>query len=428
MASVALLNSAQADGSNLEHLSREGLSREHQNREHMNREQLKDAFNLFNSMSAQLSQSYEFLESKVEELSGELAEVSYQRMQELAEKERIAERLESLLHMLPGGILLLDGEGRIRECNPAAHALLLPSNADNTALLGKLWRDVISTSFSPKPDDGHEISLVDGRRVSLQTASLGSEPGQIILITDQTETRKLQESLSQHQRLSSMGNMVASLAHQIRTPLSAAMIYGEHLQNEDLQPELREKFAHKMMQRLHHLEHQIRDMLIFARGEAPLNDDLILSQLLHDWQEALEIPLQQNSASCDFQVSKLDVHILCNRDALIGALMNLVNNALEACGQGAKLQVRVNVSAQYQVSIEIEDNGPGFTRAIDEQILQPFFTTKSNGTGLGLAVVQAIARAHYGEFSITSAAGKGAIASFKLPAQPIVKNQTVTSH
>jgi len=428
MASVALLNSAQADGSNLEHLSREGLSREHQNREHMNREQLKDAFNLFNSMSAQLSQSYEFLESKVEELSGELAEVSYQRMQELAEKERIAERLESLLHMLPGGILLLDGEGHIRECNPAAHALLLPSNADNTALLGKLWRDVISTSFSPKPDDGHEISLVDGRRVSLQTASLGSEPGQIILITDQTETRKLQESLSQHQRLSSMGNMVASLAHQIRTPLSAAMIYGEHLQNEDLQPELREKFAHKMMQRLHHLEHQIRDMLIFARGEAPLNDDLILSQLLHDWQEALEIPLQQNSASCDFQVSKLDVHILCNRDALIGALMNLVNNALEACGQGAKLQVRVNVSAQYQVSIEIEDNGPGFTRAIDEQILQPFFTTKSNGTGLGLAVVQAIARAHYGEFSITSAAGKGAIASFKLPAQPIVKNKTVTSH
>jgi len=423
MASVALLNSAQADGSILEHLSHDNL-----NREHLNREQLKDAFNLFNSMSAQLSQSYDFLESKVEELSGELAEASYQRMQELAEKERIAERLESLLHMLPGGILLLDGEGRIRECNPAAHALLLPNHGDNTALLGKRWRDVISTSFSPKPDDGHEISLVDGRRVSLQTASLGSEPGQIILITDQTETRKLQASLSQHQRLSSMGNMVASLAHQIRTPLSAAMIYGEHLQNEELQPEQREKFANKMMQRLHHLEHQIRDMLIFARGEAPLNDDLTLSQLLHDWQEALEIPLQQNSASCEFQVNKLDVHIHCNRDALIGALMNLVNNALEASGKGAKLYVRVSISAQFQVNIEIEDDGPGFTQGIDEQILQPFFTTKSNGTGLGLAVVQAIARAHYGEFSITSAANEGAIASFKLPAQPIVKSQAATSH
>ena len=90
--------------------------------------------------------------------------------------------------------------------------------------------------------------------------------------------------------------------------------------------------------------------------------------------------------------------------------------------------MRVNVNAQFQVNIEIEDDGPGFTNAINDQILQPFFTTKSNGTGLGLAVVQAIARAHYGEFSIKSAGTKGAIASFKLPAQPIEKNQTKTNH
>lgn len=412
MSNVALLNSTQNFSSS---------------REQLNKKQLKDAFTLFNSMSAQLSKNYEFLETKVEELSGELAEVSYQRMQELAEKERIADRLESLLRMLPGGVLLLDGEGRIRECNPAAMALLMPEEADGDFLLGKLWRKVIQTSFSPKPDDGHEISLVDGRRVSLQTASLGSEPGQIILITDQTETRKLQASLSQHQRLSSMGNMVASLAHQIRTPLSAAMIYGEHLQDKDLEPDQRERFADKMMQRLHHLEHQIRDMLIFARGEAPLNDDLTLSQLLHDWQEALEIPLQQSNATCEFQVHSSDVHIHCNRDALIGALMNLVNNALEASGKGAELHVRVDVSAHYQITIEIEDNGPGFGDAITDQILQPFFTTKSNGTGLGLAVVQAIARAHYGEFCITSGEERGAVATVKLPAQPIVNNQK-TNH
>lgn len=397
------------------------------NREHMNKEQLKDAFNLFNSMSAQLSKSYEFLESKVEELSGELAEISYQRMQELAEKERIAERLESLLHMLPGGILLLDGEGLIRECNPAALALLMPEKSADDSLLGKRWRDVIATSFSPKPDDGHEISLVDGRRVSLQTASLGSEPGQIILITDQTETRKLQASLSQHQRLSSMGNMVASLAHQIRTPLSAAMIYGEHLQSEQLEPQQRAKFADKMMQRLHHLEHQIRDMLIFARGEAPLNDDLLVSQLLLEWQQALEIPLQQHGATCEFEIDQNDVYIRCNRDALIGALMNLVNNALEACGQHAELQVRLKISKQNYVEIEIEDNGPGFGSASHEEVLQPFFTTKSNGTGLGLAVVQAIARAHYGEFSISSA-GKGTIARFKLPVSSSAHQQQSFNH
>ena len=81
----------------------------------------------------------------------------------------------------------------------------------------------------------------------------------------------------------------------------------------------------------------------------------------------------------------------------------------------------------YQVVIEIQDNGPGFGSAINEQILQPFFTTKSNGTGLGLAVVQAIARAHYGEFNIASSA-EGAIASMRLPAQPIVDKAVATSH
>ena len=165
MSNVALLNSMQESPLN---------------RGQLNKEELKNAFTLFNSMSAQLSKNYEFLETKVEELSGELAEVSYQRMQELAEKERIADRLESLLRMLPGGVLLLDGKGRVRECNPAAMALLVPEETNSDFLLGKLWREVIKTSFSPKPDDGHEISLADGRRVSLQTASLGTEPGQKI--------------------------------------------------------------------------------------------------------------------------------------------------------------------------------------------------------------------------------------------------------
>lgn len=389
----------------------------------LNRDELKDAFHLFNRMSQQLSASYEFLETKVEELSGELADLSRQRMQELSEKERIADRLESLLTMLPGGVVLLDGEGRVRECNPAAHELLSP-DTDQGSLLGVLWRDIIALSFRPQADDGHEISLADGRLVSLQTASLGSGPGQIILITDQTETRQLQARLSQHQRLSAMGKMVASLAHQIRTPLSAAMLYGEHLQNKQLASVQRDRFSEKLMQRLHHLEHQVRDMLVFARGEVPLNDDLQLADLMKEWQHALEMPLQQASASCDFRVMATGIRVLCNKDALIGALMNLANNAIEAAGRGAELHVDVTVDARYQIRIAISDNGPGISNEVRDNILQPFVTTKSNGTGLGLAVVQAIARAHYGDFSISDAPDGGATAVLTLAAQPDVSSES----
>jgi two-component system sensor histidine kinase FlrB len=408
MASIAALESEQTHA---------GLVFGKQNK--LNKDELRDAFHMFNQMSQQLSESYEFLESKVEELSGELATVSEQRMRELAEKERIADRLESLLTMLPGGVVLLDGAGRVRECNPAAHSLLAPGS-ESDSLINRLWRDVITTSFSPQADDGHEISLTDGRKVSLQTASLGTEPGQIILITDQTETRQLQARLSQHQRLSSMGNMVASLAHQIRTPLSAAMIYGEHLKNPQLDESQRERFSEKLLQRLQHLEHQVRDMLIFARGDAPLNDEMLLKDIIKEWQTAIEVPLEQHAGICEFTVDRDDVRLHCNKDALVGALMNLVNNSLEAvAASGVKphLQVFVELDQKYQVSIAIQDNGPGFEHSQDKKILEPFYTTKSNGTGLGLAVVQAIARAHYGEFRIESNE-QGALAILTLPAQP----------
>ena len=120
--------------------------------------------------------------------------------------------------------------GRVQECNPTAIDLL------GEPLEGESWLNVIQRVFAPRFDDGHEVSLKDGRRVSIATRSLAGEPGQLIVLTDMTETRALQERLSRHQRLSALGKVSASLAHQIRTPLSAAMLYGEHLVSDTSRP------------------------------------------------------------------------------------------------------------------------------------------------------------------------------------------------
>ncbi len=161
--------------------------------------QLEQAFSQFNQMSTQLSDSYSLLEARVCELKGELAFVSAQRMAELAEKERLANRLQNLLDLLPGGVIVIDDRGRVREANPAASELLgLP-------LEGELWRHVIARCFAPREDDGHEVSLKDGRRLSIATRSLDAEPGQLVLLNDLTETRRLQDQLARHERLSSSG-------------------------------------------------------------------------------------------------------------------------------------------------------------------------------------------------------------------------------
>lgn len=370
-------------------------------------EAVGSALDLFNQMSRQITDSYRTLESRVNQLSGELSQESRQRQQELEEKEQLADRLSTLLKALPAGVVVLDERGVVSQCNPAALALL------GEPLDGERWVDVIRRCFSPRSDDGHEVSLKDGRRVSIEIRTMDNQPGQLILLTDLTETRQLQSQLAHAQRLSAMGKMVASLAHQIRTPLSAAILYGGHLGQPDIDEELRQRCASRLMSRLSHLEHQVRDMLIFARGETRLAEELPVDTL----SGALEAAVDGLKLDAGISVSVTksigeSCSLMCNRDALVGACTNLVNNSLEAGATDVSLHL---VTSAEGLEIRVQDNGPGFEPELAHKMMEAFYTTKSHGTGLGLAVVQAVVKAHRGEFSIQSAGQGGAVAIVRLP-------------
>jgi len=370
---------------------------------------LEQAFSLFNQMSTQLTDSYSLLEARVTELKGELAVVGAQRMAELAEKERLANRLQNLLDLLPGGVIVIDSHGIVSEANPAARELLgLP-------LVGELWRQVITRCFAPREDDGHEISLKDGRRLSISTRSLDAEPGQLVLLNDLTETRRLQDQLARHERLSSLGRMVASLAHQIRTPLSAALLYASHLTEQALPVETQQRFAGRLKERLHELEHQVRDMLVFARGELPLTDRLTPKGLMQALQAAAQTHVRDAAVrwQCDSHVGEL----LCNRDTLVGALLNLIENAQQAATGEVRLKVHLYARGAT-LRLCISDNGSGIESAVLARLGEPFFTTKTTGTGLGLAVVKAVARAHQGDLQLQSRLGRGTCAMVCLPLIP----------
>ena len=370
-------------------------------------EAVDSALEMFNQMSRQITDSYRTLESRVNQLSGELSQESLQRQQELEEKEQLADRLSTLLKALPAGVVVLDSQGVVSQSNPAAIALL------GEPLDGEHWVDVIRRCFSPRRDDGHEVSLKDGRRVSIEIRTMDNQPGQLILLTDLTETRHLQSQLAHAQRLSAMGKMVASLAHQIRTPLSAAILYGGHLTQDDLDEEMRQRCASRLMSRLTHLEQQVRDMLIFARGETRLAEELSAATLVSALESALE-GIKPAAGSDVMLKSDMpeECRLLCNRDALVGACTNLVNNSLEAGATVVAVQV---VSEAGELLIRVMDNGPGFGKAEASRLAEAFYTTKSHGTGLGLAVVQAVVKAHQGQFSIESPEPGGAVATLRLP-------------
>ena len=146
---------------------------------------LTTAFTEFNQLAGELSQRYQALEQEVLQLRVQLAEQEQQQQRAESDRLAVTEQYEALLDILPLGMVMIDNRGQIRRANPTALALL------GEPLEDELWFNVIRRSFAPRKDDGHEISLRSGRRVSVLTNSLPDQAGQIVLLHDLTETRLL---------------------------------------------------------------------------------------------------------------------------------------------------------------------------------------------------------------------------------------------
>jgi len=373
---------------------------------------LEDAFHIFSEVSERLAESYHLLERRVTELTDELAAARHERLQQLAEKERLANRLQLLLETLPGGVVVLDGNGSVQECNPAAKSLL------GAPLLGERWVDVAARVFAASPRQRLDVTLGDGRQLSMSTCELAVEPGRIILLQDVTETRRLQELLSRHQRLSAMGEMVARLAHQIRTPLASAMLYVSMLGKPQLEQADRIQCADKLLSRLRQLERTVNDMLIFARGGDFTHQPVAVAALLDDLKQSLELQLQQCRGRLEIVDHARDATVDGVREVLLGALLNITTNAIQAAGDEVVLRIETRRLANGGSEIRIADNGPGIADDIKERIFEPFFTTRGTGTGLGLAVVRAVMEGHRGEVAVESEPGRGAsfVLCFPAPA------------
>lgn len=320
-------------------------------------------------------------------------------------------RLQHLLQVLPTGVVVLDARGFVQQANPVAISML------GEPLVGQRWLDVITRSFRPRSDDGMEVSLHDGRRVQLAITSLQPEPGQLIVLTDLTETRQLQSRIAHLQRLSALGKMMASLAHQIRTPLASAMLYAQNLTSQKLDQQARQQFQHKLLHRLQDLEQQVNDLLLFARsGREQQVAHLSMQQLLSEVEQSVEAMVLQYAGELVVELPEPDLPVLGNHTALSGALSNLIQNALQHAGPGARVEVSAIASPDGQsVTLAVEDQGPGVPEHLQQQIFDPFFTTRSNGTGLGLAVVQAVAHSHNGQVRCVSGVAGGARFEIILP-------------
>lgn len=358
------------------------------------RRTLTDAFSTFSRMSAQLETSYRDLELKVAGLNAELSE---------------ARRAQTeLIDALPGGVVVLCVDGRIRECNPAARELL------GDSLVGEHWDAVAARVLQSASRLGGEYALPSGRRVTIAERALVTTGGRIVLVSDITETSLVRELLERNKRLTSMGEMAAVLAHQVRTPLAAALLYASQVARKSLPGDERAKFADKLLARLDDMERLVADMLAFTRGGGRTAEELSVSALIEQVAQCLE-PRLGRRARLTIRTLAPDLKLRGNAQAIAGALLNLANNALDAAGEGLELLIEARRNGDL-AEIRVRDNGPGVPAELRGRVFEPFFTTRSRGTGLGLAVVKAVAEAHGGRVEVDASMESGACFVLRLPA------------
>jgi len=365
------------------------------------RSELKAAFHAFGSVSEQLSGAFEALRCQVAQLRIELLEAH-------AGKEHLASRLSALIDALPGGVLVLDPSGSVQESNPAAVALL------GEPLLGQPFAAVLARAAVGNGAIGEHIELRSGRFINVSRREL-AHGGEVVLLTDVTESHLMNVFLGRQQRLVTLGELAAGLAHQIRTPLAAALLYASQMTMPGRSAQDLSRCSEKTVGSLKQLDRLVNDMLAFAHGGAA-REIVSVSALLEQVAQWLR-PALRVGVRLTIRTEAPELTVRANAPSLVSAVLNLATNALQAAAAAdLDLELLGRRAAGGRAEIVVSDSGPGVPPGIRERIFEPFFTTRARGNGIGLSIVKSVVEAHAGSVRL-AASSRGATFIIDLPAE-----------
>jgi len=376
--------------------------------ERMDGERLRDAFQTFTRAAAQLETTYVSLRARVDELSGELARANAELTCQLQDKQALVERQSALLAALPAGVLLIGADGRVREANAAAAALL------GAEPVGRIWGEIAAALIPAGSKFEWTTTAEPPRRINLQHQAIDASGERIVLMHDVTEAYAARVVQERNERLAAMGEMAARMAHQLRTPLSTAMLYAGQLERSDLTAADRAGLGGKIMARLRSLERVSREMLRFVRGEPAADQTVEVSALLSEAAQVMEPLMAARGIRfvCEDHTAGVVLH--GDRRGLNAALLSLLENAAQATEQGGKVRIAAMANS-VRVRIRVSDTGAGIAPHALPHLFEPFYSTRTEGTGLGLAIVKSVVEAHGGSIEVVSSGEAGTSFTVTLP-------------
>lgn len=327
----------------------------------------------------------------------------------LADRERAQRRrveglsayVDAVIQSLPVGVATARAGNRPVPQNPAARELL-PALAD----------DVTLTALRP----AYHV-LEQGRRpIGLYVSQLrGGDPAQaewVYVLEDLTERRALEAQLRRVDRLASVGQLAAGIAHEVRNPLAILRATAQLIAGRLVEEEGTNRYARVLVEESDRIERLIGELLEYARPRPPHRTALDLRRTLEDAAHHVRPYALQHDVSIAVEASS--AVLWADDEQLRQALVNLLLNAVQASPPGSAIHVGGAI-AEGTATITIADQGRGMSAEVRERACDPFFTTRPEGTGLGLALVSTIVQEHTGTLKIDSAAGAGTTITLTLP-------------
>lgn len=312
---------------------------------------------------------------------------------------------ENILQSVPTGVMSFNEEMRVMKINLAAEKIL---EVKGDMIVGKYHTDVLNKPLTDllndrKVVDRGEISYItpSGKKIwlGLTLSPLKDEEGriigQILIFTDITRLKAFESQTELRARLSSLGEISAGIAHELRNPMGVIAGYTKLLlkkADDSLKPTV-----NTISKEIAVMDRIISDFLSFAKP-AELNiSDVDLKAIIKNC--AATITNERDNINLNLDISGLPV-IKGDEILLRQAFTNLIQNAAEAMPQGGELAIKASIKDFLEMSIS--DTGHGISENIMDKIFIPFFTTKDRGTGLGLAIVHKIVVSHGGSIFVDS--------------------------
>lgn len=332
---------------------------------------------------------------------------------------------------MSSGFLIADIDGRIVMQNMAAQEILATGprrtvgrsvndvlRADGSrespiAIALRRQEDFTSYEFRAVRLNGSTVPL--GLTTNLMRDAKGSPTGIIASFTDLTEINRMREDIRKHDRMAVVGELAAGLAHEIRNPLAVIRGAADELSLHSGNEELQERLRSMVLRESRHLNEIVGGFLDFARDPSTVREAMDLAELIDDVGECVR---QEFGAvptlSIDVDSGDALPPVLGDRAQLKQVLVNLARNGIEAMEARGTLRITALPKGGH-IEVRIDDDGPGIPPSEASRIFEPFYTTKAEGVGMGLAVCMRIITAHNGDIEVGASPGGGCSMRVKLP-------------